>query len=158
MRFFIRDFHLMALAFSVCSRQSPRSIVLYRISRLFSLGYSQRLLWHMFQLFALFMLGGMSRFLTVLGVTTTCITYQQGPRHLRPLPQFVDCRIFSLYRLVLLSVVLHVDLVIAVDLSTKQSVYHPHTRETFSLASEARSTSLEHVRAHVSTRLDRGQT
>ena len=32
------------------------------------------------------------------------------------------------------------------------------TWETFSLASEARFISLEHVRAHVSTRLDRGQT
>ena len=41
---------------------------------------------------------------------------------------------------------------------TNQSVYHLHTWAAFSLASEARSTSLEHVRAHVSTRLDRGQT
>jgi len=41
---------------------------------------------------------------------------------------------------------------------SKQSVYHLHTWETFYLASEARSTPLGHVRAHVSTRLDRGQT
>ena len=88
----------------------------------------------------------------------TCVVYQQGPRHLRPLPQFVDCHFYSSYLLVLLSVVLHVALVIAIDLGTKQSVYHLQTWETFSLASEARFTSLEHVRAHVSTRLDRGQT
>ena len=58
----------------------------------------------------------------------------------------------------LLLVVLHIALIVAIDLGTKQSVYHLHNCETFSLASEARSTSLEHVRAHVSTRLDRGQT
>ena len=40
-----------------------------------------------------------------------------------------------------------------------QSVYHNlHIWESFSLASQARSTPLGHVRAHVSTRSDRGQT
>ena len=48
--------------------------------------------------------------------------------------------------LFLLLSVVHVALVIAVDQGTKQSVYHLHTWETFSLASDARSTSLEHVR------------
>ena len=86
----------------------------------------------------------------------TRVLYQQGSPPLRPLPQFVDRH--SSYLLVLLSVVLHVTLVIAIDLGTKQSVYHLHTWETCSSASEPLSTSLEHVRAHVSTRLDLGQT
>ena len=86
-----------------------------------------------------------------------CVVYQQGPRHLLPLPQFVDCHFYSLYLLVLLSVVLQVASVIAIDLGIKQSVYPLHTWETCSLATNARSASLKHVRAHVSTRLDRGQ-
>ena len=67
----------------------------------------------------------------------------------RPPPQFMDCHFYSRYLLVPLSVVLHVASVIAIDLGTKQSVYHLHTWETCSQASDARSTSLEHVRARL---------
>ena len=105
---------------------------------------------------------GSGPFQELVTTTMSCVFVSVGAASFTAPPQFVDCHPSSSFSPPLLPPPLGGP---TCCLGHRYRPGHKAIRlpstyfwETFPLVSEARPTSLEHVRAHVSTRLDRGQS